>query len=312
MMQEPKAPPAPIGVVYNTSMTRPDAALAIAALYVASSRRDARVNGICVNGAGLDAAIFCDIVARFYTSTARAPSSNIAPPVGFDASSPPASSSAMVEAVVKKTKTDGQPQYVRSIQRVTDTAAPDALLRNAITFSAEAVVVLSAPATWLARSLALAGSREQYRQRVKRIVIVEGGDLDSDAAAAKALIASLPFPAVSVGPEVAQALSVPVSRIQGAFTWAPANPVADAVTASGLPEVRLQDVAAVHYALHPDSGLFEVTGGRLQLEASKRDACADALVAFATAKPAAPPARGGRGAGLPDGLAKNFAPVLFS
>ena len=62
MMQEPKAPPAPIGVVYNTSMTRPDAALAVAALYVASSRREARVSGICVNGSDLDTAIFCDIV----------------------------------------------------------------------------------------------------------------------------------------------------------------------------------------------------------------------------------------------------------
>lgn len=294
MIQEPKAP-APIGVVYNTSMTRPDAALAVAALYVASSRREARVNGICVNGSGLDAAIFCDIVARFYTGTNRAPSSNVTLPIGFDAGAPTASNPAMVEAVVKKMKADGQPEYVRAIQGVTDTAAPDALLRNAITLSAEAVVVLSAPATWLARSLALTGSREQYHQRVKRVVVVEGGDLERDTPAAKAFLSSLPIPAITVGPDVAQALTVPVARIKGAFTWTPANPVADAVAASGLSEVRLQDVAALHYALYPDSGYFTVTGGRLQLEPSKRDACVDGLVALATAKPAAPPARGGRG-----------------
>jgi hypothetical protein len=293
MRQEPKAPPAPIGVVYNTSMTRPDAALAVAALYVASSRREARVSGICVNGSDLDTAIFCDIVARFYTGTNRAPSSNAALPIGFDASAQDSSTPPMVEAVVKKTKADGQPQYVRSIQRVTDTAAPDALLRNALTFSPEAVVVLSAPATWLARSLALAGSREQYRQRVKRVVVVEGDDLARDAPAAKAFLSSLPNPAVSVGPDIGQALAVPVARITGGFTWSPANPVADAVAASGMPEVRLQDVAAVHYALYPNSGYFAVTGGRLQLQPSKRDACIDALVTLATAKPAAPPARGG-------------------
>ena len=293
MTQEPKAPPAPIGVVYNTSMTRPDAALAAAALYVASSRREARVNGISVNGSGFDAAIFCDIVARFYTGTNRAPSSNTTLPVGIDASAHDVSNAAMVEAEVKRMKPDGQPQYVRSIQHVSDTSAPDALLRNAITLSTEAVVVLSAPATWLARSLALTGSIELYRQRVKRVVVVQGGDLERDAPAAKALLSALPIPAVLVGADVAQALAVPVARIKGGFTWTPANPVADAIAASGLPEVRLQDVAAMHYALYPDSGYFGLSGGRLQLEPSKRDACIDALVTLATAKPAAPPpARG--------------------
>ena len=38
--------PAPIGIVYNTSMTRPDAALALAALYAFSIRRQSRVNAV--------------------------------------------------------------------------------------------------------------------------------------------------------------------------------------------------------------------------------------------------------------------------
>src|SRR5262249_51650365 len=54
--QEPKGP-APIGVVYNTSMARADAALALATLYVESSRREAKVNGICITGSGFDAAV---------------------------------------------------------------------------------------------------------------------------------------------------------------------------------------------------------------------------------------------------------------
>src|SRR3954449_9733182 len=54
-----------LGLVYNTSMDRPDAALALAALYVFASKMESRVNGVCVGGAGLDTAVFCDVVARF-------------------------------------------------------------------------------------------------------------------------------------------------------------------------------------------------------------------------------------------------------
>jgi hypothetical protein len=289
VIQDPKAPAAPIGVVYDTSMTRPDAALALTALYAAQSWHEARVNGICVTGSGFDAAIFCDIVAHFYTGTTRAPNSNSALPIGFAADPPLPPNPAMVEPVVTRTRPDGQPQYTRTIQRVTDTAAPDALLRNAITFSPECVVVLSAPATWLARSLALAGTAAQYKQHVDRIVVVEGGDLERDASAAKALFAALPLPAILVGREIGQALNVPRDWIQHAFAWAAEHPVSDAIAAAGVLDVPLFDVAALHYALHPDSGFFRVTGSRLSLEPSKRDECLAALVTFAAAKPSATP-----------------------
>jgi len=292
-MQDPKNLPQPIGVVYNTSMTRPDAALALAALYVSASRREARVGGICVTGAGLDAAIFCDIVGRFYGGQLRAPSSNNLLPIGLPSAPPMPPSAAMVDAAVKKTRDDGAPQYVRSIQRIADTAAPDALLRNAITFSAESVVVLSAPATWLARSLELAGSAAQYKQRVKRVVIVDAGDVEQDGPALKSLLAALPGPVVRCGRDVGEALSVPRAQIEGGFTWSPSNPVADAVRAAGGASVPLHDVAALHYALHPASGFFTVTDGRLAVDPGRRDACAAALTALANAKPAAPPPRGG-------------------
>src|SRR5262249_2698923 len=164
-------------------MARADAALALAALYVASSRRQARVNGICVTGSVFGAAADRDIVARFYTGTTRAPSSNAAPPIGFPADPPVPPNPPLVAAAINRKRPDGQPQYVRTIQRVTDTSAPDAQLRNAITFSAETVVVLSAPATSLARSLALAGTAALYRQHVKRVVIVESEDFYRDRAA---------------------------------------------------------------------------------------------------------------------------------
>jgi len=214
-------------------------------------------------------------------------------PVGFPADPPVPPNPPMVEAAVNRKRADGQPQYARSIQRVTDTAAPDAMLRNAITFSAETAVVLSAPATWLARSVALAGSAAQYRQHVKRIVIVEAGDLERDTAAMHSLMTSLAIPAVSVGADIGKALVVPLDRVHAAFMWSPANPVADAVDAARAAEVPLQDVAAVHYAVYPDSGLFTVSGGRLAINPSKQSECVDALLALATAKPASPGARGG-------------------
>jgi hypothetical protein len=293
MIQEPKGLPAPIGVVYNTSMARPDAALALAALYVEASRRQARVDGICVTGSGLDAAIFCDIVGRFYTGQTRTPSSNAVLPIGFAADTPPPPNPPMVATAIKRMRADGQLQYVRGIQRVTDTGLPDALLRNAITFSVETVVVLSAPATWLAKAVGLAGAAAQYRQRVKRVVIVETSDLERDPPAAKALLGALPLPPVLAGAELRRALAVSRARIEEGFAWTSANPVADAVVAGGGAEVPLLDVAALHFALHPDSGLFTVTGGRLTLNPSKKDECVDELVALATSKPAPAPPRGG-------------------
>jgi hypothetical protein len=291
MIQEPKGLPAPTAVVFDTTMARPDAALALAALHVLTSRREARVGGVCVAGGGLDTAIFCDIVGRFYGGQARTPSSNAVLPIGFDTAAngrnPP-----MVEGAVNRKNAAGQPQYVRSIQRPADTAAPDALLRNAITFSAESVVVLSAPAIWLARSLELTGTAAQYKQRVRRVVIVEAGGVEQDAAALKNLIAMLPVPVVTCGREVGAALAVPRSDLVGAFSWAPANPVADALGASEGTTVPLDDVAALHYALNPSSGYFSVADGRLTVEPSKVADARAALVALATAKPTAPPARG--------------------
>src|SRR5206468_12503147 len=107
---------------------------------------------------------------------------------------------------------DGQPQYSRGIRSAADTGLPEALLRNAVTLSVEAVVVLSAPATWLARSLALAGTPAQYRQRVKRVVIVDAGDLERDRSALTALTAALPAPPIVCGQEVGEALKVPRAR----------------------------------------------------------------------------------------------------
>ena len=291
--QDAKTLPAPAGVVYNTSMSRPDAALALAALYVSASRRQARVDGVCITGSGLDAAIFCDVVGRFYSGQGRAPGSNSVLPVGFPADPPMPPNPPMVKAAITRTKPDGQPQYARGVQKVTDTAAPDALLRNAVTFTAETVVVLSAPATWLLRSLELAGTVALYTQRVKRVVIVEAGDAAGDAAALARLTALLPVPVVTCPRELGVALAVPRAQVEAGFAWTNVHPVADAVRSSSEASIPLHDVAAVHYALHPDSEFYAVSEGRLAVEPAQRSACAAALVELATSKPAPAPSKTG-------------------
>ena len=80
----------PLGVIYNTSMSRPDAALALALLYGFTGLREARPGAVCVNGAGLKAAIFCDLVARFYTpGPPRNGNQSLAPGLATDTDLPP-------------------------------------------------------------------------------------------------------------------------------------------------------------------------------------------------------------------------------
>lgn len=311
-------PPAPIGVVYNTAMQRPDAALALGALHVLISRRQARLGAVCVVGAGLDTAIFCDVVGRFYVPGQR--SGNQALAVGLADVRPMPPDSPMVRFAVQRTKEDGEPYYLRGITTLGDTSHAEAVLRNGITFSVESSVLLSAPATSLARSLSLSGTKDQYRQRVKRVVIVESPELVSDAAALRQLVSDCPVPLFFVGKDVGEALRFPGARLDEAFGWTPAHPVADAYRMfRSMPyDAPLHDLAAMHFLVQPDSGFFAVsdpgtlsvaargavtftpspagTIRRITVDSAKREAVLDTLIDVATSAPVAPQGRGGRGA----------------
>src|SRR5688572_29462203 len=100
-MQSPLGTDSPIGVVYNTSMNRPNAALALCALYGFDGKREARVGSICVTGAGLTAAVFCDIVGRLYM-IGPARSSNTVLPVGLAAVEPLPPDAGMLQHAVER------------------------------------------------------------------------------------------------------------------------------------------------------------------------------------------------------------------
>jgi hypothetical protein len=302
-----------MGVIYNTSMNRPDAALALAGLYGFESKRESRMGAVCVVGAGLETAIFCDMVGRVYKpGPERNGNQELA--VGLAAVSPLPADSPMVKAAVERKNDKGEPQYVHGIQRVYDTSLAESVLVNGVIANAEAAVVLSAPATCLAKSLDVGNAREIYKERVKRLVIVDSGAPQQDVPALRRVLAEWPTPIFYCPREVGDALPFPAAGLEKAFEWAPAHPVVDAYRAAGkMPyDAPSYDLAAAHYATHPDSGFFPLSeagtltvaddgkmsfkpgGGQvhsLKVDPAKREQIILAFIEILSTKPAAPQQR---------------------
>ncbi|MCU1328544.1 MAG: hypothetical protein JWN34_3914 [Bryobacterales bacterium] len=313
-MQNPFGGKQPIGVVYNTSMSRPDAALALALLYGLSGKREARVGSVCVTGAGLEAATFCDLVGLFYTPGPPRNANQVLPTgLALETAS---LETPMVRAAMDRKKADGNPQYARTIRKVSDTSVAEAVLRNGVIFNAEAVVVLSAPATYLAKTLDLQGVKELYEKRVKMLVIVDAGGRQ-DVPAMRRLLAEWPGPIALCGKEIGPQLTWSGATIDADFSWAPAHPVVDAYKAfRPMPfDAPLWDLAGVLYAVHPTEGYFQTQAGTiqvsdggelsfaagagkhvgLQLDPAGREKTLKVLMEVASAKPPVPQPGRGRG-----------------
>ncbi|HEY4089343.1 MAG TPA: hypothetical protein VGM43_25610 [Bryobacteraceae bacterium] len=140
----------------------------------------------------LNAAIFCDIVSHVY-SFGPPRNGNQALAVGL-AVEQGVPDSAMVKRAVERKNDKSEPMYTRMIVKATDTSAPAAVLRNGAIFNADSAVILSGPATYLARSLDLMGTKDLYKDRVKRRIIVDAGTPCKDAAALRKVIAEWPSP----------------------------------------------------------------------------------------------------------------------
>jgi hypothetical protein len=302
-MQSPFEGKQPLGIVYNTSMSRPDAALALALLYGFTGKRDARVGSVCVNGSGLNAAIFCDVVGRFYTpGPLRNGNQSLPPGLAADGQMP--ADPPMVLAAVEHA------EYVRSVKKASDTSLAEAVLRNGIIFNAEAAVVLSAPATYLAKTLDLQGTKELFKQRVRNLVVVDSG-MRQDVPAMRRILAEWPSPIVFCGREVGEALPFPATSIEKDFAWAPSNPVVDAYRAfKPMPyDAPSWDMAAMLYAVHPDKGFFQTQAGAIQvrddggmsftavnngphrtmvIDPAQKDKILETLIGIASAQPVVP------------------------
>src|SRR5262249_50806477 len=117
----------------------------------------------------------------------------------------------LITAVLGKTTPDGKPAFARAIQRMNDTADPQALIRNALSaqFDANAIVFLSGPATNLAKALDMPGFKALVEAKVRYLAMALGnfgaGAADpqvlADVPAAKKLLAEWPTQIVAAGSE---------------------------------------------------------------------------------------------------------------
>ena len=304
-MQSPFEGKQPIGVVYNTSMDRPDAVLALALLYGLQAKRESRMAAVSIDGAGLGAAIFCDIVSRFYTPGPMRNANQVLLP-GLALDGPRSPDPPMFKPVIEHA------EYPRSVQKPTDTSLPEAVIRNGVIFNREAVMILSAPATDLAKSLDLQGVKDLYKERVQRLVIVDTPN--PDLPAIRKVLAEFPVPIVFCPKEVGDAILFPYASLDRDFAWAPNHPIVAVLKACRQSpyDPPTYDMAAALYAVHPDEGFFQLSpegsiqvaeSGKLsfkpgqgkmkslQLDPSQKDKILQTYIELASARPPAPQQR---------------------
>ena len=279
-MQFPGKKNPPLGVIFDSAMGRTiDDVLALAFLHglTAKPEPEVRVVSVTVSHGNLRAAAFCDAMAWFFTDwkQRKLPKKfrrrKRALPVGLltEGESPP--DAPMLTAALSRRDPSGEPAYRHEINKPTDTADVAAVIRNA--FSAlhdqNGVVILTGPATNLARVLGLRGIQEWIEKKVRLLVVAAGRypeglpdyNIAHDVPAARKLFAEWPTPVVVVGDEVGREIPYPASSIENDFGWAPNHPVVDAYRAfQPMPyDAPSRAIAAALHAVRPDDGYFRLS-----------------------------------------------------
>jgi hypothetical protein len=113
-----------------------DQVLALAMLFGYAATQQVRVPSASTSRYNLKNAAFLDLVARFFAADLAGDfvPNKIPLPIGMYSAGKQADTVApMVSAPLAKVRADGGPQYPRGIEKLTDTADPVALIRNALT-----------------------------------------------------------------------------------------------------------------------------------------------------------------------------------
>jgi hypothetical protein len=220
----------------------------------------------------------------------------------------------MVKSAVERKNEKGESAYAHSIEKVTDTSLAEAVLLNGVIAQTDAAIILSAPATYLAKSLNLNNAKELYKDKCRRLVIVDAGVPQQDIPAIRKVIAEWPTPIIFCPKEVGDSLPFPGSALEKTFEWSPQHPAVDAYKAAGTMSYNAPsyDLAAAHYAVHPDSGFFQLSeagsltvsddgkfsfkpgAGQVQslkVDPAKKEALMLAMIEVLGTKPAAPQQR---------------------
>ena len=262
-----------VGIVFDTALSRVDDALAMALLYGLDGKKEERLVSVSVSRANLKAAIYSDVVGRFY---AGAVSGAIGfggrtLPVGLADSGPLKDDEAFFTKPLVRTMLDGKPAYPSDIHNELDTAEVPAMIRNALTaqWDGNTIIVVSGPASNLARVLATGNSKDWIQRKVKLLVFTGGrfangpadDNIKADIASARNLFAEWPTPIVACGAEKDGLISYPATSIEKDFAWSPAHPVVDAYEAGGtMPfDAPVWAMNSSLYAVRPQEGYFKVS-----------------------------------------------------
>lgn len=263
-----------VAILFDTGLgNRIDEALAMALLYGLDGKNEARVIALSVSKPNLKAAAFCEAIARFYAG----PSSGAfgafgrTLPTGLAEDGKLPEDTPMLTVPLAKRSEDGKPLYSHGVEKLTDTAEVRALIRNALAQQPDqsCVVVLTGPATNLAKVLELPGAKDLIKSKVRFLSVTGGAypsgasefNFKTDIPAAKKLLAEWPTPIIAAGDEVGAALPYPATSIEKDFAWTPAHPIVDAYRAfKPMPyDAPTAALAAVLYAIRPQAGDFKLS-----------------------------------------------------
>jgi hypothetical protein len=262
-----------IGIVFDSAFSRVDDALALALLYGLDGKKEERFVSVSVSRANLKAAIYSDIVGRFY---AGAVSGAIGfggrtLPVGLADSSSLKDDEAFFAKPLSKTLLDGKPAYPSDIKSDIDTAEVAAVIRNALTaqWDGNTIIIVSGPASNLVSVLDTGGAKDWIQRKVKLLVFTGGrfpegapdANIKADIESARKLFAEWPTPIVACGAEMDGVISYPATSIEKDYAWSPAHPVVDAYLAGGtMPyDAPVWAMNSSLYAVRPQEGYFKVS-----------------------------------------------------
>jgi hypothetical protein len=277
-MQAQEQEKAPVGVIFDCGLGDSiDEALALALLYGLEGKKEARVISLSVSKPNLKAAALCEAIARFYGGAPSGAFGAIGRtlPVGLADEGKSPEDTPMLTVPLSRLNGEGAPLYSHGVEKLSDTAEVRALIRNALSQQPDqsCVVVLTGPATDLARTLYLPGVKDLIARKARLLSVAGGAYLNgaprrnvqfnirADIAAAKKLFAEWPTPIVAAGDEVGASLPFPASSIENDFAWAPAHPVVDAYRAyKPMPyDTPTSAMAALLYAVRPQENYFKLS-----------------------------------------------------
>lgn len=276
----------PVGIVFDSAMERIDDVLALAMLHAFDGKDQARIAAVAISRPDLQTARFCDAMRLFYASVTTGPAAGFLRglPIGL-ADGEPGSAVPMLDVALAQES---------AIKSINDTAEPGTLIRNALMADHDqnAAVVLSGPATGLAKLLDMYGVKDLIARKVRLLCVVERG-MQAGGAAARKVLAEWPTPIVAVGDEIGRALPFPAASIEKDFAWSSAHPVVEAYRAyQPMPyDAPSWAMAAMLYAVRPKDGYFTVSESepgkprRLVLDPAQKDRIIAAYIELASAKP---------------------------